>query len=158
MRPDGKRYPAGNALQICRSDRRIFCWRKALRNRQPPIFIAHRACCRAQKRLALGRKRKPAGNDLPPGAARLKQGGGHGGHNGVRDVIACLGTGFWRLRIGVGHPGDKDKVIGAVLGRASTAEQQLIDAALARALAALPVLLNEGAQKAMNSLHTSEDA
>jgi len=96
--------------------------------------------------------------DLPPGAVRLKQGGGHGGHNGVRDVIACLGADFWRLRIGVGHPGDKDEVIGAVLGRASAAEQRLIDAAIIRALAVLPVLLNEGAQKAMNSLHTGEGA
>lgn len=96
--------------------------------------------------------------DLPPGVVRLKQGGGHGGHNGVRDVIACLGAEFWRLRIGVGHPGDKDEVVGAVLGRASAAEQQLIDAALVRALAALPVLLKEGAQKAMNSLHTGEGA
>lgn len=96
--------------------------------------------------------------DLPPGTVRLKQGGGHGGHNGVRDVIACLGAEFWRLRLGVGHPGDKEQVIGAVLGRASAADQQLIDAALARALTALPILLNEGAQKAMNSLHTSEGA
>ena len=70
--------------------------------------------------------------DLPPGVVRLKQAGGHGGHNGVRDVIAQLGADFWRLRIGVGHPGSKDQVIDAVLDRASAAEQQLIDAALAR--------------------------
>ena len=76
--------------------------------------------------------------DLPPGVARLKQGGGHGGHNGVRDVIAQLGADFWRMRIGVGHPGSKDQVIDAVLDRATAAEQQLIDAALTRALAALP--------------------
>lgn len=94
--------------------------------------------------------------DLPPGVARLKQGGGHGGHNGVRDVIAQLGADFWRMRIGVGHPGSKDQVIDAVLDRATPAEQQLIDAALARALAALPEMLLEGGQQAMNRLHASE--
>lgn len=95
--------------------------------------------------------------DLPPGVARLKEGGGHGGHNGVRDVMAQLGPEFWRLRIGVGHPGSKDQVIDAVLDRATAAEQQLIDAALARALDALPELLRTGAQPAMNRLHTKED-
>ena len=92
--------------------------------------------------------------DLPPGVARLKQGGGHGGHNGVRDVIAQLGPDFWRLRIGVGHPGDKDQVIDAVLDRATPDEQRLIDAALERAHAALPELLRDGAQPAMSHLHT----
>ena len=92
--------------------------------------------------------------DLPPGVARLKEGGGHGGHNGVRDVIAQLGADFWRLRIGVGHPGVKDQVIDAVLDRATADEQRLIDAALERAHAALPELLRDGAQPAMNHLHT----
>jgi PTH1 family peptidyl-tRNA hydrolase len=96
--------------------------------------------------------------DLPPGVARLKQGGGHGGHNGVRDVIAHLGPDFWRLRIGVGHPGSKDQVIDAVLDRATAEEQKLIDAALARTWAALPELLRDGAQKAMHRLHTRDDA
>ena len=95
--------------------------------------------------------------DLPPGVVRLKQGGGHGGHNGVRDVIALLGPDFWRLRIGVGHPGSKDQVIDAVLDRASAPEQQLIDAALARAYAALPELLQGGAQQAMKLLHTRDE-
>jgi peptidyl-tRNA hydrolase, PTH1 family len=95
--------------------------------------------------------------DLPPGVVRLKQGGGHGGHNGVRDVIAQLGAEFWRLRIGVGHPGSKEQVIDAVLDRASAAEQRLIDAALARAHAALPELLQGGAQKAMKLLHTRDE-
>jgi PTH1 family peptidyl-tRNA hydrolase len=94
--------------------------------------------------------------DLPPGVARLKEGGGHGGHNGVRDVMAQVGAEFWRLRIGVGHPGSKDQVIDAVLDRATAAEQQLIDEALTRALAALPDLLREGAQQAMHRLHTKE--
>ena len=95
--------------------------------------------------------------DLPPGVVRLKQAGGHGGHNGVRDVIAQLGADFWRLRIGVGHPGSKEQVIDAVLDRASAAEQQLIDAALARAYAALPELLRGDAQKVMKMLHTRDE-
>lgn len=96
--------------------------------------------------------------DLPPGVARLKEGGGHGGHNGVRDVIAQLGADFWRLRIGIGHPGTKDQVVDAVLDRATPAEQHLIDAALERALAALPELLGQGAQQAMHRLHAKEDS
>ncbi len=95
--------------------------------------------------------------DLPPGVVRLKHGGGHGGHNGVRDVIAQLGPDFWRLRIGVGHPGAKDQVIDAVLDRATAEEQRLIDAALARAHAALPELLRDGAQQAMNQMHTRDE-
>jgi peptidyl-tRNA hydrolase, PTH1 family len=95
--------------------------------------------------------------DLPPGVVRLKQAGGHGGHNGVRDVIAQLGADFWRLRIGVGHPGSKEQVIDAVLDRASAAEQALIDTALARAHVALPELLRGDAQKAMKMLHTRDE-
>jgi PTH1 family peptidyl-tRNA hydrolase len=92
--------------------------------------------------------------DLPPGICRLKQGGGHGGHNGVRDVIAHLGADFWRLRFGVGHPGARDLVIDAVLDRPTAAEQLAIDAALERASAIVPLLLTEGAQKAMHRLHS----
>ena len=58
--------------------------------------------------------------DLPPGTVRLKKGGGHGGHNGIRDVIKHCGADFMRLRIGVGHPGEKDRVTGYVLKRASS--------------------------------------
>ena len=92
--------------------------------------------------------------DLPPGVARLKLGGGHGGHNGVRDVIAHLGADFWRLRLGVGHPGTKHLVLDAVLDRPTQAEQQAIDEALSRALEIMPELLRSGAQKAMHSLHS----
>jgi len=93
--------------------------------------------------------------DLPPGVARLKQGGGHGGHNGLRDLIAHLGADFWRLRLGVGHPGAKELVIDAVLERPPANEQQAIDDALARALAVVPMLLDEGAQKATHALHSA---
>jgi len=91
--------------------------------------------------------------DLPPGICRLKQGGGHGGHNGLRDVIAHVGADFWRLRFGVGHPGARELVIDAVLDRPAPLEQQAIDAALERAEAIVPLLLTAGAQKAMSRLH-----
>lgn len=91
--------------------------------------------------------------DLPPGVCRLKEGGGHGGHNGLRDVIAHIGAPFWRLRFGVGHPGAKEMVIDAVLDRPTAAEQPLIEAALERARAILPLLLSAGAQRATHTLH-----
>lgn len=92
--------------------------------------------------------------DLPPGVCRLKQGGGHGGHNGVRDVIAHLGENFWRLRIGVGHPGARELVIDAVLDRPTAPEQQAITEALERAEQVVPMLLAEGAQRATHRLHS----
>jgi PTH1 family peptidyl-tRNA hydrolase len=95
--------------------------------------------------------------DFPPGIIRLKQGGGHGGHNGLRSVIAHLGTNaFIRLRVGVGHPGHKDLMIGAVLNRPPAAEQALIDAAIARGLQQMPLILGGELEKAMTGLHTGE--
>jgi PTH1 family peptidyl-tRNA hydrolase len=91
--------------------------------------------------------------DLPPGVVRLKQGGGHGGHNGLRDVIEHLGPDFWRLRLGVGHPGARELVLDAVLDRPTAAEQLLIDEAVQRGLDVLPELLSAGAQRAMHQLH-----
>lgn len=94
--------------------------------------------------------------DLPPGIAKLKQGGGHGGHNGLRDIISKQGDNknFARLRIGIGHPGSADKVSGFVLGKAPAQEQQLIDDAIDEALRAIPDLLGGKADKAMNRLHS----
>jgi PTH1 family peptidyl-tRNA hydrolase len=92
--------------------------------------------------------------DLPVATLRLKEGGGPGGHNGVRDVIARIGAGFWRLRIGIGHPGDKAEVVDYVLMRAPVAEDALLHAAVDEAVEAMPMLLAEGTQKAMNRLHT----
>ena len=66
---------------------------------------------------------------IDPGTIRLKKGGGAGGHNGMRDMIAQLGDGFWRMRIGIGHPGHRDAVLHYVLGRPSAADLQLIHAA-----------------------------
>lgn len=93
--------------------------------------------------------------DLPPGTAKLKQGGGHGGHNGLRDIISKLGNNadFARLRIGIGHPGHASQVSNYVLGKAPAKEQQMIDDAIAEAIAILPDLLDGNASKAMNRLH-----
>ena len=91
--------------------------------------------------------------DFPPGVVRLKEGGGAGGHNGLRDLIAQLGDGFWRLRIGIGHPGDRDAVLDYVLGRPPAAEAELIHEAVLAAADAVPLMLTDGAQKAMNRLH-----
>jgi peptidyl-tRNA hydrolase, PTH1 family len=91
--------------------------------------------------------------DFPPGVVRLKEGGGAGGHNGLRDIIAQLGDGFWRLRIGIGHPGDRGAVLNYVLGRPPAAEAALIHETVLAAADAVPVMLADGAQKAMNRLH-----
>jgi PTH1 family peptidyl-tRNA hydrolase len=94
--------------------------------------------------------------DFPAGAVRLRQGGGAAGHNGLRDVIAQMGDGFWRLRIGIGHPGDRSQVLDYVLGRPSAEEAPLIRAAILAAADTVPVLLADGAQIAMNQLHSGE--
>ena len=93
--------------------------------------------------------------DLPAGDMRLKLGGGHGGHNGLRDIHKPLGDGYRRLRIGIGHPGDKNLVLNYVLGRPSKADDDAIHAGLARAMDALPVWLSQSWDKALQQLHTS---
>jgi len=92
--------------------------------------------------------------DLPVGCARLKFGGGHGGHNGLRDTIAHIGEGFWRLRIGVGHPGNKAEVIDYVLTRPPRAEEDLVLDTVADAADSLPIILEQGAERAMTKLHS----
>ena len=96
--------------------------------------------------------------DLPAGVARLKQGGGAGGHNGVKDVIAHLGEDFWRIRVGIGHPGNRDQVIDHVLERASAVEERLMREAIELAIAEFPRLVTEGAEKMMTRLHTAPPA
>ena len=96
--------------------------------------------------------------DLPPGTARLKLGGGHGGHNGLRDTITHCGPDFWRLRLGIGHPGDKSQVIDYVLQRAAPVDEQALLGAIDAALQALPVFLRDGAEKAMHALHSTRPA
>ena len=93
--------------------------------------------------------------DLDPGSNRLKQGGGHGGHNGLRDVINHLGDReFFRLRVGIGHPGDRDQVINYVLHRPSVVDRESIDSANKQALEVMPLIFEGRIDKAMQALHT----
>jgi PTH1 family peptidyl-tRNA hydrolase len=96
--------------------------------------------------------------DLPSGTVRLKEAGGHGGHNGLRDIIAAQGDAFWRLRIGVGHPGTKHDVVDFVLTRAGGDEQRAIDETIAAGADAIEEMLRSGAQIAMNKLHARPKA
>lgn len=93
--------------------------------------------------------------DLNPGIAKLKLGGGHGGHNGLKDIISKLGNNanFYRLRIGIGHPGDKSKVVGFVLNKPSQPEQALIDQAIDESVRCTELLVRDGINVAMNRLH-----
>lgn len=94
--------------------------------------------------------------DLPPGTARLKHGGGHGGHNGLRDTIQALGNSreFNRLRLGIGHPGSASQVVGYVLQKASPEDRRETEAAIDRAIEVLPEVANGDWAKAMNRLHS----
>lgn len=93
--------------------------------------------------------------DLPPGTVKLKKGGGHGGHNGLKDIAAHLGTAdFWRLRLGIGHPGDRDAVVGFVLKAPTREEAALIEDNIAQSLDLLPLLLQGQTEAAMLKLHT----
>jgi len=93
--------------------------------------------------------------DFPPGTARLKQGGGIAGHNGLKDISQRLATHeYWRLRIGVGHPGDKNAVPDYVLGKPSAEDKTAIDEAIARSIEVLPLCLSGDLQGAMQKLHT----
>lgn len=94
--------------------------------------------------------------DLPPGQARYKTGGGHGGHNGLRDIISALGNQkqFHRVRIGIGHPGEARQVTNYVLGRPGKPEQEAIGHAMDACLATLPLALSGDWAKAMNQLHS----
>ncbi len=91
--------------------------------------------------------------DLPAGTLRLKKAGGHGGHNGLRDIISHCGAEFYRLRIGIGHPGSSDKVLGHVLKRASADEQDSIDEAIGRAIKAVPIMVRRGPAVMMNEIN-----
>lgn len=93
--------------------------------------------------------------DLNPGIAKLKFGGSHGGHNGLKDIANKLGNNlnFYRLRIGIGHPGDKNKVIGYVLNKPSKPEQELIDKAIDESISCMNILISQGIEASMNQLH-----
>ena len=96
--------------------------------------------------------------DLPAGVARFKTGGGHGGQNGLRDIISKLGNdkGFHRLRIGIGHPGDKNRVTGHVLSKPSANEQKQMDEAIDNAIAVISLYVAGSKEKAMSELHTKK--
>ena len=94
--------------------------------------------------------------DLPPGVSRLKLDGGLGGHNGLKDIAAHLSTrNFWRLRIGIGHPGDKNAVVNYVLQPPRKEEAALIDEAIQRSLEVWPLIAQDHYQAAMMKLHTT---
>ncbi len=93
--------------------------------------------------------------DLPPGTARLKKGGGHGGHNGLRDLISHLGgKDFYRLRVGIGHPGNKNQVVDYVLKKPSKDDRKLIDDAIYDAMGVMPLVVSGDFDKAMHQLHS----
>lgn len=94
--------------------------------------------------------------DLPPGTVRLKLGGGHGGHNGMRDVIRHCGSDFMRLRIGVGHPGEKSMVTNYVLKKGTADVEAAVNKTLDDAVAVMPILVEDGLNAAMKKLHTKQ--
>jgi len=97
--------------------------------------------------------------DFAPGVVKMKQGGGIAGHNGLRDISARLGShDYWRLRIGVGHPGDRNAVVEYVLNKPSPDDRALIDGAIARALDVMPLIISGDLQSAMLKLHTPDTA
>ncbi|HHF3879963.1 aminoacyl-tRNA hydrolase [Haemophilus influenzae] len=94
--------------------------------------------------------------DLPPGTAKLKQGGGHGGHNGLKDIVAQLGNNnnFYRLRIGIGHPGHRDLVAGYVLNKPSPADRNALEKVLDEATDCVEMIFKDGMVKATNRLNS----
>ena len=94
--------------------------------------------------------------DLIPGTVRLKKGGGHGGHNGLRDIIKHLGREFWRVRLGIGHPGDAKQVSNFVLKRAPKSESELLVRCIDDVMREVPNIVTDHIDKAMNTLHTKE--
>lgn len=91
--------------------------------------------------------------DMDPGVAKLKQGGGHAGHNGLRDIISACGKDFYRLRVGIAHPGDRNKVADYVLSRPSKGDREAIDDAIYRSLNVFDDVLGGRMSQAMNELH-----
>lgn len=93
--------------------------------------------------------------DIACGKIRFKLGGGNGGHNGLKDIQAKLGTpNFYRLRLGIGRPAEKEQVVGFVLNKPSSAERELIDHAIAKSLQTLPQILNLQLEDAVRAVHS----
>jgi PTH1 family peptidyl-tRNA hydrolase len=95
--------------------------------------------------------------DFPPGKIRLKFDGGHAGHNGIRSIIGHIGPAFWRMRIGVGHPGERSEVVSHVLKRASGADESAIMGTIASGVDVIPTLVQDGPEKAQLDLHTEQN-
>lgn len=95
--------------------------------------------------------------DIDSGELRLKFGGGHGGHNGLRDICRCLGNDFYRLRIGIGHPGLASQVTGHVLNKPAADEKQLIDQAIDQAVTQTPSIITGDMEAVMQQLHSKRD-
>jgi PTH1 family peptidyl-tRNA hydrolase len=156
----GFRKQAKLSAEVCRT--RLFGQECILA--KPAVFMNHSG---QAVRALMDYYKVPSANlliaydelDLPPGTSRLKQGGGHGGHNGIRDIFRHLDdTGFLRLRIGIGHPGNKDAVTAYVLSRASAEQEQLIRRSIDDALSVMPDLLAGNLAKATKDLHTVDDS
>jgi len=94
--------------------------------------------------------------DIPPGSVKLKQAGGHGGHNGLRDIINHSGREFWRARLGIGHPGDAKQVVSFVLQRAPKSEMDLLVNCIDDVVRELPDIVTGEMAKAMKTLHTKK--
>jgi len=94
--------------------------------------------------------------DIPPGTVKLKQGGGHGGHNGLRDIIQHLGREFWRVRLGIGHPGDAKQVSNFVLKRAPKSETELLQQTIDDVVREIPDIVSGEMERAMKTLHTKK--
>jgi PTH1 family peptidyl-tRNA hydrolase len=94
--------------------------------------------------------------DMEPGVCKIKKGGGHGGHNGLRDIISSMANNkeFYRLRIGIGHPGHRDRVTGHVLGKAPAIDQDKIDQAIDEASRCIDIWQTDDLKKAQNRLHS----
>jgi len=94
--------------------------------------------------------------DMEPGVCKIKKGGGHGGHNGLRDIISCMANNkeFYRLRIGIGHPGHRDRVTGHVLGKAPAIDQDKMEQAIDEASRCIDIWQKDDLKKAQNRLHS----
>lgn len=151
LRPDSKLYGLAGRISIDGHDLRLLFPTTFMNNSGQAVAAICQYFKIAPQNLLVAYDEL----DLPLGTARLKSGGGHGGHNGIRDIIKALGTpDFHRLRIGIGHPGSADKVLNYVLGEPSRADAEVLDETMARCMRVLPLLCEGQYQQAMHKLHT----
>ncbi len=152
LRPDAKFFGATARIQFAGHDLRLLI-PSTFMNRSGKAVAAMATFFRiAPEQILVAHDEL----DIAPGLARFKQGGGHGGHNGLRDIIPALSgnNNFHRLRIGIGHPGQANKVSGYVLSKPGKSERVVIDNIIDEAIRALPLLLQGDAVKAKTQLHS----